>query len=148
MLTVPEVPIVQPAVAWQGLELNDAIPDSGPAANGTNGTNGTGLTGTMPVPAITIPVTKPIATNCLKTDTCAGVDCSSCVGTSAAPTITLSGTAKTDDCIIAGATIDALATDRGIVEVQLPPPHILRTCQPHARRSAAATPCSEQLTVP
>ena len=68
--------------------------------------------------------------------------------TSAAPTITLSGQAKTDDCSITGTTLDALATDHGIVEVNPPLHHTLLTCQPHARRSAAATPCSEQLKVP
>ena len=102
---------------WQGLELNDAVSDGGPATS----TNVTGSAGTAPKPAITVSVTEPIATNHLKTDACAGIDCGSCVGASAALTITLSGQAKTDDCSITGTTLDALATDHGIVEVNPPP---------------------------
>ena len=115
---------------WQGLELNDAVSDGGPATS----TNVTGSAGTAPKPAITVSVTEPIATNHLKTDACAGVDCGSCVGASAALTITLSGQAKTDDCNItgnAGATINASATDHGIVEVEpIPshPPDLPATC--------------------
>ena len=107
---------------WQGLELNDAVSDGGPATS----TNVTGSAGTAPKPAITVSVTEPIATNHLKTDACAGVDCGSCVGASAALTITLSGQAKTDGCNIAGkagATINASATDHGIAEVEPIPSH-------------------------
>jgi hypothetical protein len=98
-------------------ELEDAISDGGPATS----TNVTGSAGTTPKPAITISVTEPIATNLLKTDACADVNCSSCVGTSAAPTITLPGQAKTGNCNITGTTLDARATDHGIVEVNPPP---------------------------
>ena len=132
---------------WQGLELNDAVSDGGPATS----TNVTGSAGTAPKPAITVSVTEPIATNHLKTDACAGVDCGSCVGASAALTITLSGqglpnplpfyaeptTAKlfadptiansfhpTDACI--GRRLRAasygLAMDQGSVEVMHPTP--------------------------
>ena len=114
----------QSSLALQGSKLNDAISDGGPATSGTNTIIGSA--GSTPLPAITIPVTEPIATDHLKTDACAGVDCSPVVGTSAAPTITLSGQAKTDGCNItgkAGATINASATDHGIAEVESIPSH-------------------------